>query len=394
MITLNNHIDSVKQSGTVALADRVRQLERQGKRIIPLHTGDPDFNTPALIIEASARAIQNGLTHYSNSRGLTELREAISEYLKIYNNASFDPGSEILVTQGGIHAYFLALTSIINEGDEVLIPDPTWMSHPNIIKLVGGIPIPVASSGIENLLPSIEDLERKISSHTKAVVINSPGNPTGEIATKEYFSQLMQLAERHDLFIISDEVYDQFVFEGSGFCSATSFPEAKHRLILINSFSKTFAMTGWRIGYLAAPKNIIDNALKVSQSTITNVVPFIQKAALEGLTNKAVWPEVEKMRKQYEWRANEVMKLFSNSKNTLISFKKPKGAFYFFIDIRKLNWGNSEQTAARILDELSIAVVPGTVFGQAGEGYVRATFAAADELVLEGFSRLLNIASA
>ena len=322
------------------------------------------------------------------------MREAISNYLKENNNAAFDPGSEILVTHGGIHAYFLALKSIINAGDEVLVQDPTWMSHPNIIKLVGGVPVAVASGDAANFLPSIDDLEKKITNKTKAIVINSPGNPTGEIASKEYFSQLIQMAGRYDLYIISDEVYDQFVFEGTKFCSATSFTEAKNRVILINSFSKTFAMTGWRIGYLAAPKKIIDNALKISQSTITNVVPFIQKAALEGLINKAVWTEVEKMRKQYEWRANEVMKLYAQAKNTLISFKKPKGAFYIFMDIKKLNWGNSEQTSMRILEELSIAVVPGTVFGAAGEGYVRATFAATDELVIDGFSRLLNIASA
>ncbi len=386
----NLNLDRIQQSGTVALADKVRQLEAGGRKIIPLHTGDPDFATPAPIIDAAHKAMKDGLTHYSNSRGLPALREEVSKYFSGRYSALYKAGTEILITNGGIHAYFLAITSIIKPGDEVLVQDPTWMSHVNIVKLAGGTPVTVVSNTPGSFIPSADDYRKKITSKTRAIIINSPGNPTGEIAGKEHLQSILNLAQQHNLYVISDEVYDNLVFDNKKFTSASSFAEHKERVIIVNSFSKTFAMTGWRVGYLAAHENVIENALKVSQCTITNEAPFIQQAALEGMRSKEVWNIVEVMRKKYEWRANEVMKLFNDSGNTKLKIKKPAGAFYFFIDVKQLGWGNAEQTAMRLLDECSVAVVPGTVFGAQGEGYIRMTFAASDEHVLEGFKRILQ----
>jgi len=218
---LNFQLDKIHQSGTIALADKVRQLESSGKKIISLHTGDPDFKTPEPVIEAGKKAIANGLTHYSNSRGILELREEISKNILKKNNCNYNPNSEILVTHGGVHAYFLSLCSILNFGDEVLVQDPTWMSHPNIITLAGGIPIPVSSSRTSTFLPSIEDYEKYITSKTKAIVINSPGNPTGEIADEKYLSQILSLVEKNDLYLITDEVYEYIIFENTKFTSVT-----------------------------------------------------------------------------------------------------------------------------------------------------------------------------
>lgn len=387
---LNQKLQTITQSGTVALADRVRQLEREGKKIIPLHTGDPDFATPAIITEAAYRAIRDGFTHYADSKGLLPLREEICNYLLKFNQAKFDPGTEVLVSQGGIHAYFLALTAILNTGDEVLLAGPSWGSHANIIKLTGGVPVSVLSDQAGRFIPSVDAYRKLLTPKTKAIVLNSPGNPTGEIIDKAALLELLEFAQEHQLYVISDEVYDQIVFEGRKFISASSFPEFKERVIICNSFSKTFAMTGWRIGYLAGPAEVVKNALKVSQGTITNVAAFMQLAALEGLRSAAVWEQVTQMRKHYEYRADEVMNLYKQAGTSGIELKKPEGAFYFFARIDKLNAGSAEQVAMAILEKLSVAVVPGSVFGQGGEGYLRMTFAASDEHVFEGFKRILS----
>ena len=388
----NTKLNSILQSGTVALADKVRKLEAQRNIIIPLHTGDPDFATPEIIVHAAMDALKAGFTHYSNSRGLDELRKAISENLIQKGLIEYAPSNEIIITNGGIHAYFLALSSVIEQGDEVIIQDPTWMSHFNIIKMTGGVPVSIPVCAEENWCMRPEAIVASITPKTKAIVINSPSNPTGGIYDKETLEGIIEIALKYDLFIISDEVYDQIILdETEKFTSIASYKAIKDRLLLCNSFSKTYAMTGWRIGYLCCPSKILNQTLKVSQCTITNVAPFIQKAAFIALTDPAIPNHVTNMVKEYRYRAEKVMEIYMKYPLSPIKLFKPRGAFYFFADIRGLNMESSQDVAESLLEKISVATVPGSVFGKNGEGYLRLTIAAPREAVIEGFTRLFQL---
>jgi aspartate/methionine/tyrosine aminotransferase len=388
----NRNLLNVVQSGTVALADKVRKLEAGGRTIIPLHTGDPDFPTPEPIIKAAYEAIRSGFTHYSNSRGLEELRIAISENLISKGSIPYSPSDEILITHGAIHAYYIALSTIAEPGDEFIMQGPTWMTHFNTVRLVGGVPVFAEGRVENNFRVSPDDLESKITSRTKAIIINSPSNPTGGIYTSQELKKIVDITLKHHLYLIADEVYDRILLnEQLEFTSLASFPEIRDRLLLCNSFSKTFAMTGWRIGFLCADNKLISQALKISQCSITNIAPFIQKAALVALTDKSIPASVDSMIKEYRLRANLVMNIAEKYSDSPVRIKMPQGAFYFFVNIAGLNRGNSQITAEMLLDEISVAAVPGSVFGPGGEGYLRLTVAASRDNVLEGFNRLLNL---
>jgi aspartate/methionine/tyrosine aminotransferase len=386
---LNDQLDSVRQSGTVALADRIRGLEAAGTKVIPLHTGDPDFDTPSFITNAAFAAIQKGQTHYGNSKGIPELRRAIAE-LQLEKGWQIHPEKQVLITAGGIHAYFLAVSSILNPGDEVIVPNPTWMSHKNIVSLAHGKAVDIELFEKDNFFYTRDQLDKALSASTKAVVVNFPSNPTGKIPTGEQLQMVVDFALKHDLYIISDEVYDHILFDGRKHRSIASFEGAQDRCLLVNSFSKTFAMTGWRIGYLCAPDHVVSNALKISQCTITNAVPFIQAAAHEALINPQSSAAIEKMRATYEYRRDTVLRKFEDAAIPGIKMPKPEGAFYFFIDIRSLGFKTSEDCANALLSEEFVAAVPGSVFGTAGEGYLRFTFASADQQVFEGMDRFIN----
>lgn len=387
---LSRNTGNIQESATVSLGDKVRKLKAEGKYIVPLHTGDPDFATPAPITRAAMQAINDGHTHYSHSRGLPELREAISQELLETTGAFYRSEDEILITNGGIHACFTALTAILDEGDEVLVPTPIWTSHINVIKMAHGKPVIVGSTPGKRFIPSVEDLENAITAKTKAIIINSPNNPTGAVLSQEDVNGIIRLAEAHNLYIIADEVYNAILFDGHVHHSFAAAAASKDNIILVNSFSKTYAMTGWRIGYLAAPTEVIDQALKVSQFSITNVPAFTQIAALEALQNPEVKAQVDIMMKAYQKRADLVMQLAEHYKNPLVNITKPEGAFYFFVGTQELNWGDSIATANRLLDVYGIASVPGSSFGDCGEGYLRMTIAASDRHVEEGFRKLLE----
>ncbi|NVL89469.1 MAG: pyridoxal phosphate-dependent aminotransferase [Desulfobacterales bacterium] len=386
---LNQKLQAVWESATVALADRVRELKAEGKHVIALQTGDPDFPTPEPIVEAAYQALKDGLTHYSNSRGLPELREAISQKLFQEHGVHYDPGAEILVTSGGVHAYFCALNAILSLGEEVLVPDPAWMTHSNVITLLGGKAKHVPSEPENDFWPKVDAWEESVSPKTVALVINSPNNPTGSVATEDYLRKVVDFANRHDLHIISDEVYNAILFDSQRHVCMASFPEARDRILLVNSFSKTYAMTGWRIGYLAAPAAIVSQALKASQHTITNVSPFVQKAALCALNDADVAAAVSKMVARYQQRRDMALKILKERSRVGIDVVKSKGAFYLFLDIRKLGMP-SNTFAKRLLDEALISTVPGSVYGVCGEGFLRVTTATSEEVIEAGIQGLLD----
>ncbi|MGB7340885.1 MAG: pyridoxal phosphate-dependent aminotransferase [Phototrophicaceae bacterium] len=386
---MNNQLQQITQSFTIQLADRVRQLQRDGVPIIGLQTGDPDFNTPQAIIDAAYQAMNDGFTHYSNSRGLPALREAIANRTSNHSHVSYDPETEILVTHGAIHAYYIGLQAIINPQDEVLVPDPSWQTHANMVKIVRGVPVRVMGLPENNFLPTLEAWQASITPKTKALVINTPCNPTGSVASRDYLQALVNLAITHDLFIISDEVYDNLLY-GVEHVSTASIEGAKERTLLLNSMSKTYAMTGWRIGYLCAPVAIINNALKASQHSITNVAEFTQRAAIVALTDADVQIQIAAMRDAYAERRGRVLALYDRyGGHTPIEVIEPQGAFYFFLDARQIGL-SSNVMAERLLTEAQVALVPGSAYGEAGEGFLRMTTAASLEDIEKGFSIVLD----
>jgi aspartate/methionine/tyrosine aminotransferase len=388
-VQISQQLTKIPQSVTIAQADRIRKLRAEGKQVIALQTGDPDFSTPRPIITAAHEAMQQGYTHYAASRGLPELREALSHKLARDNSVDYDPETEILVTNGGVHAYFCALQAILNDGDEVLVPDPSWMTHANVVTLLGKVTKRVPARPEHGFWPQRDDWEKSVSAKTVALVVNSPSNPTGAVASADYLERLVLFAASHNLYVISDEVYEAILFDGRSHVCVAALPEARERTLLVNSFSKTYAMTGWRLGYLAASAPVISQALKASQHTVTNPAPFTQRAAVRALTDPEVAAAVRQMAATYERRRDLAVGLLEANKPAGIGMIQPQGAFYLFLDVRHLE-PSSIKAVDELLENYQVSLVPGVAFGPSGEGFVRMTFAASEADIEEGLKRILK----
>jgi aspartate/methionine/tyrosine aminotransferase len=387
-MNLNDQFELIRQSATVAMADRILALKASGKNIVGLQVGDPDFGTHPAIVDAALKAMQNGLTHYGPSRGYPDLLAAIANKLIRDEGVSYDPASEIIVTHGGIHAYYLALQSILNPGDDVLIPDPSWATHSNMAIMLRGNVIRVPAPAENGFIPLFESWEKALTPKTKVIVLNYPSNPTGAYPTREYLQRLQDFAAQHNLWIVSDEVYGSLYY-GERPTSAAGLDGAKERTLLVNSLSKSYAMTGWRVGFLAAPKSVIENALKAGQNSITCVAPFIQKAATFALTDPAIQEVTANMRAGYARRRELVLRIARELESDKVLVTPPQGAFYFFLDLRALKI-SSVEICERILEEAGVGLVPGSAFGEQGEGFVRMTIAASDEDVEVGFRKIVE----
>jgi len=388
MKNLNVQFDSIRQSATVAMADRILALKASGQKIIGLQVGDPDFATPPAVMDVAMKAMSDGLTHYTSSRGTPDLLAAIAKKLQRDEGVSYDPASEILVTHGGIHAYYTAMQSVLNPGDDVLVPDPSWATHSNMAIMLRGNVIRVPAPAENGFIPVFESWEKALTSRTRAIVLNYPSNPTGAYPTRDYLRQLQDFAKAHDLWIVSDEVYGSLFYDERP-TSAAAFEDAKERTLLVNSLSKSYAMTGWRVGYLAAPKTVIDNALKAGQNSITCVAPFIQKAAAFALTDPENQKATENMRLAYAYRRELVLRISHELESEKVLVTPPQGAFYFFLDFRPLKMSSLE-ICERILNEVGVGLVPGSAFGEQGEGFVRMTIAASDTDVEAGFRKIVE----
>jgi aspartate/methionine/tyrosine aminotransferase len=388
MQNLNTQFNALRQSPTVAMADRILALKASGRKIIGLQVGDPDFSTPQPVVEVAFKAMQDGLTHYGPSKGYPELRRAATLKLERDHAISYDPDTELLITHGGIHAYYLALQSILNPGDEVLVPDPSWGTHANMARMLRANVTRIPAPAENGFIPYFESWENALSPKTRAIVLNYPSNPTGAYPTREYLGQLQEFAARHHLWVVSDTVYENLYY-GEKPISAAAFDGAKERTILVNSLSKTYAMTGWRVGYLAAPQAVIQNALKAGQNSITCVAPFIQKAAAFALTDPSVQQAAAEMRAAYARRRELVLRIAHELESEKVIVTPPQGAFYFFLDFRPLKM-TSLEICERILEEASVGLVPGSAFGERGEGFIRMTTAASDEEVEAGFRAIVD----
>ncbi|MBL8050764.1 MAG: pyridoxal phosphate-dependent aminotransferase [Anaerolineales bacterium] len=385
---LNQQFELIRQSATVAMGDRILALKASGKNIVALQTGDPDFGTPSAIIDVAFKAMQNGLTHYGPSRGTPELRKAVATKLLRDEGVEYNPETEILITHGGIHAYYLAMQSILNPGDDVLIPDPSWATHSNMAIMLRGNVIRVPAPAENSFIPYFEAWEKALTPKTKVIVLNYPSNPTGMFPSKEYLQKLQDFAKANNLWVVVDEVYGSLYYDEKP-TSAAAIDGAKERTLLVNSLSKSYAMTGWRVGYLAAPQAIIENAIKAGQNSITCVAPFIQKAAAFALTDSAIQEETANMRAAYKRRKDLVIRLSHELECEKVKIIEPKGAFYFFLDLRALNMPSVEM-CEKILEEYGVGLVPGSAFGEEGEGFIRVCIAASDADVEAGFRKIVE----
>lgn len=387
MLNLNTQFDLIRQSATVAMGDRILALKASGRNIIGLQVGDPDFGTPPAVLDVALKAMQAGFTHYGPSRGFPDLRTAVAKKLTRDEGITYDPDAEILITHGGIHAYYLAMQSILSPGDDVLIPDPSWATHSNMAIMLRGNVIRVPAPAENGFIPFFDSWLKALTPKTRIIVLNYPSNPTGAYPSREYLQNLQELAAKHYLWIVSDEVYGSLYYEGKP-TSAGAIEGSKDRTLLVNSLSKSYAMTGWRVGFLAAPQRVIEHALKAGQNSITCVAPFIQKAAAFTLTDPGIQKITSEMRAAYSRRRDLVLRIAEEMESDNIKVIPPQGAFYFFLDLRALNIPAVEM-CERILDEEGVGLVPGSAFGEHGEGFIRMTIAASDEDVEAGFRKIV-----
>jgi aspartate aminotransferase len=368
-------LDKIEPAATVRLNNLALELRRRGENIISFAAGEPDFDTDKRIIDEAYASMLKGETHYTSSLGLYELRERIAE--KVNNENSIPAGSENVIIIPTKFAIYAALISIIEYNDEVLIHDPYWVSYESQVKLTGAKPIFFRLT--EHFSLDIEDLKSKISSRTKAIIINTPNNPTGAVFSRDEIKALVDLARDYNLYIISDEIYEKLIYEGEHVSPASYDPE---RVIVVNGFSKAFAMTGWRIGYAVANKNIIGRMEKFVQHTLTCLPAFIQRAAVKALDLGA---EIyEKYREEYRRRRDFLISELNNINNLEIT--KPMGTFYLFPKY-KINM-NSEDLAKLLLEREKVLVVPGSSFGKNGEYHFRISFATSMSSLREGAKRI------
>jgi len=361
---ISQKVDTLPPSGIRKFFDLLSSVEG----VISLGIGEPDFVTPWHIREAGTYSLEKGYTMYTSNSGMPELRQELASYLELHYGVSYHSENEILITTGSSEGLDLALRAIINPGDEVIIPNPCYVAYPADIMLAGGVPILVPTNEENNFVVRATDIEARITKQTKAILIGYPANPTGAVMSKKEADAIVGLAKKYDLPVISDEIYARLVYGAEHICFP-SLPGMKERTILISGFSKSHAMTGWRIGYVAAESRFIQALAKIHQYTMLSAPTMAQMAAIEALRNGE--SEVEKMVQEYNRRRRLMVKRLNEI--GLPCFE-PKGAFYAFPSIKATGM-NSEEFAEKLLLEEKVAVVPGTAFGPYGEGFVRCCYA-------------------
>jgi len=374
---ISQKVTNLPPSGIRKFFDLLSSMED----IISLGIGEPDFITPWHIREAGTYSLEKGYTMYTSNSGMLELRQELTNYLELHYGVSYHPEHEILVTTGTSEGLDIALRAIINPGDEVIIPSPCYVAYPANIILAGGVPVLVPTNEENNFVVKATDIEAKITKRTKAILIGYPANPTGAIMSRKEADAIAGLARKYGLLLISDELYARLIYGAEHICFP-SLPGMKERTILISGFSKSHAMTGWRIGYVAAQRRFIEALAKIHQYTMLSAPTIAQLAAIEALKNGE--SEVEKMVQEYNRRRRLMVKRLNEI--GLPCFE-PKGAFYAFPSIKSTGM-RSEEFAERLLLEEKVAVVPGTAFGPCGEGFVRCCYATSLSSIEEALRRM------
>ena len=379
---LSKVVENIKPSGIRKFFDIVSEM----RDAISLGVGEPDFETPWHIREEGIYALEKGKTFYTSNAGLKVLREEISKYIKRTQNVIYNPNSEILVTVGGSEAIDIGVRAIINPGDEVIIPQPSYVSYEPCAILAGAKPVIIELKAENEFKLTAEGLENAISKKTKVLILPYPNNPTGSIMEHEDLESIAEVIKKHNILVMSDEIYGELTYKGKHI-SISSIDGMRERTILINGFSKAYAMTGWRLGYVCAPEHIIKQMTKIHQFAIMCAPTTSQYAAIEALKNGD--NDVEVMRKSYNQRRRFLLKRF---KDMGLECFEPNGAFYVFPCIKKFKM-TSEEFAINFLEEERVAVVPGTAFGQSGEGYLRISYAYSMEnlkIAIDRLERFVN----
>ncbi|MBO1682567.1 aminotransferase class I/II-fold pyridoxal phosphate-dependent enzyme [[Clostridium] scindens] len=374
---LSKKVTGLAPSGIRKFFDLVSEMPEA----ISLGVGEPDFDTPWRIREEGIYALEQGKTFYTSNAGLKELKEEIGRYLRRKINVDYDPASEIVVTVGGSEGIDIALRAMLDPGDEVLIPQPSYVSYLPCTVLADGKPIVIPLKQENEFKLTAEELEESITPRTKILVLPYPNNPTGAIMTKEDLEPVAKVVKEHDIFVLSDEIYSELTY-GTAHASIASLPGMKERTLVINGFSKGFAMTGWRLGYICGPRAIAEQMVKIHQYAIMCAPTNSQYAAVEALKNCE--SEVERMRVAYNQRRRYLVHEFRRMK---LDCFEPFGAFYIFPNIKEFGM-SSEAFATRFLEEEKVAVVPGSAFGECGEGFLRVSYAYSLEDLKEAIGRL------
>ncbi|MCS6809074.1 MAG: pyridoxal phosphate-dependent aminotransferase [Bacteroidota bacterium] len=385
MKQLSTRVLAANESQTLAINAKAKAMKAQGIDVVSLSTGEPDFPTPQVVKDAAINAINQNLTYYTESNGIPELRKAIAEKFRIENKLPNVSPDTVLVSTGGKHSIFNALLAMCNEGDDVILQAPYWVSYPAMIQIAGARPVILETSLSSRYKITPAQLKAALTSQTKCVILNSPSNPTGTMYTPDEIRALAEVLSDHECFILSDELYEKISFGSVEHYSIGSLPELAHRVITVNGVSKAYSMTGWRIGYMTGPADLIQEAAKVQGQSTSNANSIAQRAALAALLHTA--DDVERMRKEFARRRTMFAELLSPIPN--IEFLLPDGAFYMFVDIRKALQTMRVQTSFEFckeaLEQHHLAIVPGEAFG--APGCVRFSFAASDETLQKGIAR-------
>ncbi len=382
--------DAMSRIGTetaFAVLTRARELEAQGKSVVHMQIGEPDFDTPAHITAAGIEALQQGWTHYGPAQGDPELREAIVAYIRESRGAYYDP-DQVLVTPGGKPVMFFAMLALLQAGDEAIYPDPGFPIYRSMIEFTGARAVPAVLREENDFRLDIDELRSLVTGRTRLLILNSPGNPCGNVFTRDDVEAIAEIAQQNNLVVLADEIYSELLYEGDH-VSIASLPGMAERTILLDGFSKTFAMTGWRLGYGLMPKELVEplTTLMVNSASCTNVAT--QRAGLAALTGD--WDDVDRFRSAFDRRRT----LLVGGLNAIpgLSCRMPRGAFYAFPNISGLSL-SSDEFAAKLLDDFGVAGVSGTSFGDAGEGYMRLSYATSEQNIEEALRRIAEAAAA
>ena len=367
-------MDNIPFSGIRKVFEKVNALESAGQKIIHLEIGRPDFNSPDHVVNAAMGALKAGKVHYTSNYGIAELRDAIAKKLSIENGIDYNATNEIIVTAGANEAVFISMLALINPGDEVLIPCPCWPAYFSCVHMAGGIPVPVKTDVENGFTLDIANLEAAITSKTKMLILNTPNNPTGAVYDRNLLLSVARLVEKHELLVLSDEIYEKIIYDDNTHVSFASLPGMRKNTLTINGFSKAYSMTGWRLAYIAADQNMISALIRIHQNTIACATSFAQWGGAKALTGPM--EAVEKMVQEFQRRRNLVCRRINDISR--LGLKKPCGAFYAFIDISKLNM-DSFKAAEQILEQARVAVVPGGTFGAFGDNFIRISYASTYE---------------
>lgn len=375
---LNAEVQRLKPSGIRRFFDIANEMDH----VISLSIGEPDFSTPWHVRQEGIRTLEDGKTWYSPNRGFIELREEICRWMKRRYHVEYEPKTDVLVTVGGSEAIDLCIRCLVNPGEEVLIPEPSFVCYRPLAEIAGGVPVTIETKEEDQFRLTARDLRAKITPKTKLLILPFPNNPTGAVMRREHLNEIAQVVREHNLMVLSDEIYGELTYGDSRHVCFSSIEGMKERTVVVNGFSKAFAMTGWRLGFAAGPKEIIGQMTKLHQYGIMSAPTMAQYAAIEALKNGD--GDIDYMREQYDMRRRLIVDGFNSMG---LSCFEPEGAFYVFPCVKSLGM-TSEEFCQKLLYAEHVAVVPGTAFGDCGEGFVRVSYSYSIKHITEALSRM------